>query len=198
MVRRSIWWISIPATIFALVIALGGPPAALELRYERGAVESGQLWRLLIGNYVHLGWWHLTVNLACLLGLGLVSNMPRTLLDWATRFIVLSLGVTLGIHWFCPQIGYYVGLSGILYGLYFTEFFDAARRGKLMELAVILMIIGRTCWDLSMGTSKSEEALIGGVIIPMAHLFGLLGGLAIVAAQAVINRSSGRQLAHDL
>ena len=56
----------LPITIAALILlaAIGGDTVRLAGRYEREAVLDGELWRLVTGHLVHLGWSHTVLNLA--------------------------------------------------------------------------------------------------------------------------------------
>src|SRR3569623_2737413 len=56
----------------SLLIALAGPDASVALRYERAAILDGEMWRLVSGHLVHLGWSRLVLNLA---GLALIWGL---------------------------------------------------------------------------------------------------------------------------
>src|SRR5262245_13977247 len=66
---RDRWIVPALVTVLILAAALGGDAIRMELRYERAAVFRGELWRLVTGHIVHLGWSHTLLNLA---GLALV------------------------------------------------------------------------------------------------------------------------------
>ena len=71
---RSHWLLPCAIGLIACLIALGHDSARLHLRYDRLAIESGELWRLASGHFTHLSAAHLGLNLA---GLFLV---------WAPQF----------------------------------------------------------------------------------------------------------------
>ena len=62
-------WLVAALCGLALLIQLAGNAAQSALRFERQSIVAGDLWRLLSGHLVHLGWTHLLLNLA---GLALV------------------------------------------------------------------------------------------------------------------------------
>ena len=53
----------------ALLLEVAGDSATALLRYDREVIGNGELWRLLTGHLVHLGWSHFLLNA---IGLALV------------------------------------------------------------------------------------------------------------------------------
>jgi rhomboid family GlyGly-CTERM serine protease len=94
------------------------PGAIQHLRYDRPAIASGEVWRLLSGHLVQLNSTHLFANLA---GLFLLCELLwRTLPPRHGVGILLAstLGVSLMLWSLDPSIIWYVGLSGTLHGLW--------------------------------------------------------------------------------
>lgn len=73
----------------------------LALRYEPGAVLSGQWWRLWTAQLVHLGWVHAVLNLA---GLALIRGLVGRAMDALTALAVAacSLGGPVSACSFSP------------------------------------------------------------------------------------------------
>ena len=92
-------------------------PVREALAYDRDAVQAGQLWRLLTGHFVYLGWTHLALNLA---GLALVAWIVGHAFGWF-RWVLITLASIAAIDagfWFRDlQLDWYVGLSGLLNGI---------------------------------------------------------------------------------
>ena len=114
---RNFWLLAAGAAFVALLLQAGGAPVRAGLAWDRDALAAGQLWRLLSGHFVHLGWSHLVLNLA---GLALVSwlvgkwfSLGRWLLIGAASIAAIDIGFWL-VH---VSLDGYVGLSGLLYGL---------------------------------------------------------------------------------
>ena len=68
--KRHCWGMAALVGLCAIVLELGGDPAREVLAYTREGVAAGELWRLLTGHLVHLGWTHMWLNLA---GIALVA-----------------------------------------------------------------------------------------------------------------------------
>ena len=162
----------------AILITFAGPTAAEALRYEREAILGGQIWRLVTGNLVHLSWSHLLLNLA---GLGLVWALFGQALGtraWAATFMVCALGVSLGVLLLDAGISWYVGLSGVLHGL-FAAGAVADRNIKPGTRVLILGLFAtKLLWEQVYGSLPGTTAAAGGNVIVEAHLYGALAGVA--------------------
>lgn len=169
-----------------LAIELGGEPLRQTLRYQRSAVEAGQWWRLVSGNLAHLGWYHWFVNAAALTLLGWLAPQRITVAAGLLRVVWLALGVTLGLHWFVPELAHYVGMSGVIHGLYLLALVPLARRGDRLALACLLLVLAKLAYEQWTSTSLGNEELIGGRVITEAHLFGAVAALLYLSAAFAI------------
>jgi len=89
-----------------------------QLAFDRDLIAQGEGWRIITGNLAHTNGWHLLLNLS---GLAvLYSLFQEYLTGWRLPVLLLLLGtaVGLGIWWGCPQTQWYMGLSGLLHGLF--------------------------------------------------------------------------------
>ena len=145
------------------------------LQFQRGGILNGQLWRLLSGHFVHLGWPHALLNLVAL-GLILaaftdVAAGPRG--AWLVLGSVIA--IDLGLLVLQPHIEWYVGLSGVLHGLIAGAAVLTRRRweGRIL-LALLVVKLG---WEQRFGALPSTAEIAGGPVIVDAHLYGAIGGL---------------------
>lgn len=116
--RAVITHFLLPLAALCVLLALLPPQAAGLLRYERSLILDGQLWRLLSGHLLHLGWPHLGVNLLALtLICGAFGRTMTPRLWWLTT-AAGALGVALGLLLLEPGVSWYVGLSGVLHALF--------------------------------------------------------------------------------
>ena len=153
------------------------------LRYGRSEIlESGQWWRVLTGNLVHLGYPHLLLNMAGLILITLLLAHALTVRQWAVTGFCSMLGVGFGLLIFDPQLSWYVGLSGALYGLLLGGAIAEFRNHKLIACVIAAYTIGKIIWEQLYGAVESSEAITGGSVIVNAHMYGMVaGGLAVLA-----------------
>lgn len=160
----------------SVLLALGGDPVRLALRYERTAVLAGEYWRLLTGHWVHATTAHLLLNMA---GLGLVALLLAR--DYSLRQWLVILGASMaaidaGFVFFQPQLQWYVGLSGVLHGALAAGAVTWWRHERWpLALALSVILGGKLAWEHWHGALPLAGDL---PVIVAAHLYGALGGLA--------------------
>ena len=158
------------------------------LEYRRTAVLRGELWRLVTGEVVHLGWVHLARDLA---GLFLIWALVGDSLDDCSWLWVLGtsgLAVGLGLLVFSPEIYWYVGISGVLFGLFCAGALCQLPQRPIFAGVLLLGMATVVAWTLSTGALPSETAGLGGRVVPQAHLYGALGGAAAILVRTVLRR----------
>lgn len=171
------------AILLALIQAMGLRPA---LEYRRAAVLRGQVWRLLTGNLVHLGWVHLARDVA---GLFLIWALVAQPLDGRSRIWVLcvcGLAVGVGLLAFSPTIEWYVGISGVLFGLFCAGVLTQLQARPVYAGALLLGMAAVIGWTWYAGALPGETRELGGRVVPQAHLYGALGGAAFIWVRAAL------------
>ncbi len=179
-----------PAVLVALSTALelGGDAVRTGLRYDRLAVDQGQWWRLLSGNLVHLGWWHLFLNGLSLVLLVMLCPERLSPFEWLRRIVLLGLGMTLGIYFFSPTLETYVGLSGLIYGLFVLGLGRQAAARDGIAIFGLAFLACRIIWELTVGAPESEQKLIGGAVVAESHLYGVIAALLYGVVFGVFKR----------
>ncbi|WP_017920517.1 rhombosortase, partial [Burkholderia gladioli] len=137
----------------ALLQAL--PPAWREaLAFDRAALRCGELWRLVTGHFVHLGWRHAALNLACLAAcMPLMAHRRRALPTLAG--LAASSGLLLWAG--APGVAHYVGLSGVIYALAVLGLAPLARQCWPARL-LLLAVLARVGWQAVVGSPAAEAA----------------------------------------
>jgi rhomboid family GlyGly-CTERM serine protease len=176
----------------ALFVALVGEPLARHLRYERRAVLSGELWRLLTAHLVHLGWAHLALNAAALFLVATLLGRQFRAGQWAALALASSVGVGLGLLLGSPSVAWYVGLSGMSHGLVAAGVVGLGRAHRGAALAGLALLAGKLAWEHVLGAMPGSQAAIGGATVVDAHLYGAISGLLAALLLAAWTRPRGQ------
>ena len=160
-------------------------------RYQRDWLQTGQAWRLISAHWVHVGWAHLALN-----ALGLTICVTLTTPDWSLkRWFVQSLVMGLVISLLCtlqnPEIHWYAGFSGVLFGLYFLAAHDLYRRDRLIAVLVASAIVIKVILEQYTSIDLDSSALIGARVVVDAHLYGLLSAIAIALLWSTYTMNHG-------
>lgn len=159
------------------------------LRYERVEVATGQWWRLLTANLVHLGWHHLLMNGLALLLLWLLFGRQRSERQWGGVLLASTLGVTGGLWLLDPALQWYVGLSGVLHGIFAAGVVGQWREDRRLALLMGAALLLKIGWEQMTGGAAATAAFVGGAVVVDAHLYGAVSGaLAALLMQAVVRR----------
>ncbi len=178
--NSNLWacWLLV-AGVSALAIALqfGGEQVREALAYTRDGVAGGELWRLVTGHFVHLGWTHMWLNLA---GLALVVWLVGGVFGWVRWLLVLGLTVLIidvGFWFLYPNLAWYVGLSGVLHGLLVGGLLKGVVERDRESMILLGFVLAKLAWEqFSGGPLPGSEATSGGNVIVNAHLYGAVGG----------------------
>ena len=192
-VRHSPDWqfVGLNLLLVVLMQLIGQEP----LRYQHDWLQSGEVWRILTANWVHVGWQHLALNI---LGLAICVSLanPRwSVKRWLLQSLCIGVGISILFTLRNPDLKWYAGFSGILFGLYLLAAVDLYARDQLIALlmggAIVLKVIIEQYAPFDLDSSD----LIGAPVIVDAHLYGLLMAIAIALAWAryTMNRSATRQ-----
>lgn len=184
-----VWGAPLALMVLIALLALGGEPWIEALRYDRAAIEAGEWWRLITCNFVHLpgntiewrgfhfhGPWHLFLNELGVLVLVLLCPERLPALVWLRRLLVLGVGMSLGLYFFAPQLHGYVGLSGVMHGLFLLGLAPQALKKDIVALGCILYLLGKLGFELYAGAPVSDEHAIGGKVALDSHLWGAISG----------------------
>lgn len=147
--------------------------------YNRHHIANGEYWRLITGHFIHLNNAHLLLNM---LGVGLVLVLFDNVLaiwQWLVVLLASALIISVLIYVNLPQVQGYVGLSGVIHGLYVLASMRLLIQPKERNFAIILMLmvtLKLLTENSGQGTSFTAN-LIGGHVLLPAHLYGALVGL---------------------
>ena len=185
---RSPWLVLLVLCI--LLQALGAGPC---LEFDRAAIDQGQLWRLLSAHLVHLGWNHLWLNMAGLALVALFFAGYYSARSWLALLLFSSLFTGLALHWLNPQLQQYVGLSGVLHGLFVVGAWGERRRYRLSGYLLLGLIVVKLLWEQGFGALPGSESMAGGHVLVDAHLYGAIAGGLFLLLHKIIHVDDRQQ-----
>jgi rhomboid family GlyGly-CTERM serine protease len=174
-------WIAVAAMLAIMVILQLFDVG--DLRYQRDWLSTGEYWRLFSAHWVHVNWAHLLLNASGLM-LCMAIASPRWLIgQWVVYNLVLTLGISVLFSLRNPQLGWYAGYSGVLFGIYLLAAVDLYPREKLIALLLAAAISIKVILEQLSNLEVTSSDLIGTPVIIDAHLYGLVLGLSIALGQ---------------
>lgn len=160
-----------------LLLALGGEPARLLLRYDREALAAGQWWRLLTAHVIHLDVRHALLNelgLALMWGLFARDYSAR---QWGAVVLGSIAAIDAGL-WVCDStVLWYVGSSGVLHGVMAAGAVAHIRRRERDGVFLACALLGKLAYEHWVGALPLSAT----AVVVSAHLYGVIGGCAVSA-----------------
>ncbi len=174
---------SIMLTLIALVV-FQIDNATEFLQYDRYAIESGQLWRLVTGHWVHWSTDHLywDVLLFCVTGI-LCEKISRP--AFFAIILTTSLLVSSFIWYGLPQMILYRGLSGLDSGLFlfllgwltFSRCSQENAIARFFSGTLLLLFFAKIGYETLTGQGLFVNSTQLFTPVPIAHMIGGLVGL---------------------
>jgi rhomboid family GlyGly-CTERM serine protease len=160
-------------------------------RFDREFIARGQVWLLLSGNLAHLNWNHLLLNIAGLILVAVFFSAYMPVAAWLTLSLWSALLVGLGLYYFNPQLFWYVGLSGMLHGLFVVGAWYESRHFSVSGLVLLALITLKLLWEQWSGALPGSEAMAGGRVVVDAHLYGAIAGVVFLLVRVnLLSRKS--------
>lgn len=171
---RQIWVWPLLLMLLLLIAQCFGELGRSLFAFDHKLIAGGQWWRLITGNYVHLGWYHLMLNEIGLLVLVLLCPQPLPARIWLLRLFVLSLGIGLCLFFLVPNLMRYVGMSGVIHGLFVLGLLPQALKRDWIAAACLVYLLGKLGYEVIIGAPISDAKAIGGHVVTQAHLYGAI------------------------
>ena len=166
--------------ITSITLALTEPMSGDLFAYDRSQLNNFQWWRLITGHFLHTNTTHFLLNTAGLSLLWALHGHYYKIPQYLVQFLMLCLGTSIGLYLFAEQMQWYVGLSGVLHGLFVIgAYFDIRQKfktGWLMLVGVWLKVVHEQVY----GASEDIAELIAANVAIDAHLFGTITGSIII------------------
>ncbi|PQJ90160.1 rhombosortase [Aliivibrio sifiae] len=176
--------------LFPVLVVLGIAQLTLVSDFfvwDRSLILQGEIWRLITGNFTHTNLPHLIMNSAALTVFCFIFKdilNPKKL--WGLLFFIsLMTGVLLLLS----PIQSYVGLSGVLHGLFIWAAIEDIKQKRNTGWLLLISIITKICWEQYFGASASTISLINAKVATEAHLIGAFSGGTLQLATRLITLS---------
>ncbi len=163
------------AVTLILALAATGEAGRSALRYDRAGLEHYQWWRLLSAHVVHLGAEHALLDCAGLVLIWILFAREYTARRWLAILLASALSIDAGLWFLKPAVDWYLGASGVLHGALAAGAVAWYRRGDGMGAGLVVLLVAKLIYEQLHGTSVLSPGL---PLVPEAHLYGTLGGLA--------------------
>ncbi|MCP4077387.1 MAG: rhombosortase [Gammaproteobacteria bacterium] len=187
MTQAGKWLPIVSLMLVMLLIQFIGPEL---FRYETRLITVDlQLWRLLTGHWVHANWIHYLMNMTGFFLCIALTGVVWTIWQWGWRILLLSLGISASFYLGHPDIGWYVGFSGVLFGLYVLAAVSSLHQQFYMSLILLLVIAGKIILEQWSSVNITTGDLIGVPVMVDAHLYGILIALVLVFVQILVKKT---------
>lgn len=161
------------------------------LRFQPDLFQSGELWRMVTGHFVHESWPHLMVSAVLIMMVHLLFGHIFRGSGLVLLVLLVAIGISLGLS-LAPQAAYYVGMSGLLYGLMVFGACRAIEKGMLTGYLVMLTLFCKFAISQIIGPNRAMEQFIGLPVAVDAHHYGVITGLVCWTFYALGKKRVGR------
>ena len=155
------------------------PALAEILNYQQQAISQGEFWRLFTGHFLHTNGFHLLLNIVAIALLTGLHARYYHLKNYALLFLLITLGTSTGIYYLSPELKDYVGLSGVLHGVFIWGAIMDIKHKEKTGYLLFLGICVKIAHEQFYGASDSIAGLIDANVAIDAHLWGAISGLLI-------------------
>lgn len=172
------WWFSL--IVMVLIVATSGlSPAMIDtLALVADKIREGEWWRIVTSQFVHVGTNHMLLNVVGYLIVGAAFREDVNPKEEAVALAFAVLGVGMGIYLLNPEIQWYVGLSGAIYGLLVHNLIVGWRRSTILSLLFTAFLLGKFYHEQFVsGPDTVTASFIGAQVAIDSHLYGAVTGL---------------------
>jgi membrane associated rhomboid family serine protease len=92
---------------------------------------------------------------------------------WGSLILLIS-GVGFALYFLNPELYWYAGLSGALYGLFIIgSIYSLIDKDYITGLSILIIIPAKIIWDHLHNTGQANADLIGVPVSTDSHLYGI-------------------------
>lgn len=177
--------------LLVAILAYVFPQALNSLEFNRAAIEQYEYWRLFTGHFFHTNLNHLLLNFSGIVLLWLMHGQFYQTKVFFLLCISSCLLTSLSLLLF-TEISLYVGLSGILHGIFLWGALRDIQTDEKTGYLLVLSLVAKLTYEQVFGASAEVASLINANVAVDAHLYGAISGLIFfigysIYAQQVVN-----------
>ncbi len=179
----SKWLVIIPIIGLALMQL---PTDARELlHFNIEDIFQGEYWRFYTGHFLYYSYNHLILNAVSILIFIFIFNNTINKFIFI-EILVLATVISSGLLYLSNLLGWYVGFSGVMYGLFTLNAMKLIPINRILALAILFTLTAYMIFQLNSG-ELVESAMHDIRTSSYAHALGYGGGLLIAAYYRVTN-----------
>ncbi|MBO9490840.1 rhombosortase [Endozoicomonas sp. G2_1] len=152
------------------------------LVYNRQAIAESQFWRLFTGHFFHTNDMHFLLNSAALVLLWALHGHHYSVKNQVFLYVFAALTTSVGIWFSSPELNQYVGLSGILHGVFVWGALQDIKSGDKLGWLLVIGAFAKVIYEQVYGASSDIVNLIDASVAVDAHLWGAIAGLLVALA----------------
>lgn len=173
LITRSVLLFALAFSLLIIALQTVQPT----LLYKREAILAGEVWRIWSGNLVHTNYQHMLLNLAGLWIFLLLCGSAISLKLLISSIFITSTVISGTLLYLHPEIHWYAGLSGVLYGLFLIGAACLAIAGEILSFFALLSLIALKLGSTWFSDSDAvTQTMIQARIVDEAHIYGAIAG----------------------
>ena len=188
---RSLIIETILVLLATFIIYLFEPQASQVLAYYHTGIAQFELWRLISATFCHTNFNHLIMNIAGLIITLLLFIDTFKATNILPIIIFNSLFIGLALFLFEPTVIWYVGLSGVLHGLFCygvaNDINNKDPWGYLLGAGIAI----KMAYEQFYGAQETTIKLINAPVLVDAHLYGAIAGLLFYGITWLLKKEKG-------
>jgi rhomboid family GlyGly-CTERM serine protease len=176
------WWYVVASLLLMVCLQIID---SQNFRFQQDWVQKAEFWRIITAHWIHFNWQHLLLN-----GVGLVLCVAIVRPAWSIgRWIVynllLAIGISMLLTWFNPELDWYVGYSGVLFGVFLLAAIDLYKTERVIALLLGMGVCSKVVLEQTSSVTVTTSDFIGVPVIIDVHLYGVLLALAFALGNQV-------------
>ena len=132
------------------------------------------------------------LNVVALGLMGLLFEHAMTASEWILASLLSAASIDAGLYLFHADLGWYVGLSGVLHGLMLLGAAAMLRSRSALGYVLMAGVLGKLVWEQWQGPLPFSESTSGGPVLVDAHLYGAVGGAVALGITLIIGALRAR------